>query len=158
MDAGHFRKVMGHFVSGVTIVTGRHGEEEPFGLTASSFISVSLEPLLVLVSVGVESVTLPRLLAAGAFGVNILAASQRDLAMRFAGADRGGRFEGVDWTAGPITGSPVLGGALAWLECRLWRSVEAGDHQLLLGEVLGADPAQGEPLVYFRGAFHGLAP
>jgi flavin reductase (DIM6/NTAB) family NADH-FMN oxidoreductase RutF len=157
MDPGHFRKVMGHFVSGVTVVTGRIGLEEPFGLTASSFTSVSLDPLLVLVSVGHTSATLPRLLEAGTFAVNVLSEAQQELAYRFAGTDRGGRFDGLVWNPGPATGSPLLAGSLAWMECRLWRSVTAGDHDLLIGEVVGCECSPGDPLVYFRGGFHRLA-
>lgn len=158
MDAELFRTVMGHFVSGVTVVTGQKDAGDPFGLTASSFTSVSLDPLLVLVSVGHGSATLPRLLDAGSFAVNILARGQEEIAYRFAGTDRGGRFQELDWTPGEATGSPILGGALAWMECRLWRSVPAGDHELVLGEVLGASPSAGEPLAYFRGGFHRLVP
>lgn len=158
MDADLFRTVMGHFVSGVTVVTGRDASGDPFGLTASSFTSVSLEPLLVLVSVGQGSATLPRLRAAGAFAVNILSSGQKDIAYRFAGTDRGGRFQELDWSPGEATGSPVLGGGLAWMECRLWRSDTAGDHELVLGEVLGAASSPGDPLVYFRGGFHRLVP
>jgi len=157
MDPGQFRKVMGHFVSGVTVVTGRSGSEEPFGLTASSFTSVSLDPLLVLVSVGHDSATLPRLVEAGALAINVLSESQKELAYRFAGADRGGRFDGLAWSPGPSTGSPLLSGSLAWMECRLWRSVTAGDHDLLIGEVLGCEASAGDPLVYFRGGFRRLA-
>lgn len=158
MDADLFRTVMGHFVSGVTVVTGRKGAGDPFGLTASSFTSVSLDPLLVLVSVGQGSATLPRLVEAGSFAINILSAGQEEIAYRFAGTDRGGRFQELDWSPGEATGSPVLGGALAWMECRLWRSVTAGDHELVLGEVLAAAPSEGEPMVYFRGGFHRLVP
>lgn len=158
MDADLFRTVMGHFVSGVTVVTGRNGSGEPFGLTASSFTSVSLEPLLILVSVGQGAATLPCLAEAGAFAINILCTGQEEIAYRFAGSDRGGRFQNLDWTPGESTGSPVLGGALAWMECRLWRSVPAGDHELVLGEVLGAATSVGDPMVYFRGGFHRLVP
>jgi len=157
MDPVHFRKVMGHFVSGVTVVTGGSGGVEPFGLTASSFTSVSLDPLLVLVSVGHTSATLPLLVEAGAFAVNVLSESQQEVAYRFAGTDRGGRFDGLTWSPGPATGSPLLSGSLAWMECRIWRSVAAGDHDLLIGEVLGCESSPGGPLVYFRGGFHRLA-
>lgn len=155
MDSRRFREVAGHFVSGVTIVTGRDSAGEVFGLTASSFTSVSLDPLLVLVCVDRDSVTLPRLLEAGAFAVNILPAGAGELARRFAGRDREGRFAGLPWVPAP-SGSPVLGEALAWMDCRLWRSVEAGDHLLLLGRVEGGDARDGDPLVWFRGGFHHL--
>lgn len=155
MDSRRFRDVAGHFVSGVTIVTCRDSSGELFGLTASSFTSVSLDPLLVLVCVDRESVTLPRLLESGAFAVNILPAGMGELARRFAGRDREGRFAGLPW-APAATGSPVLEGALAWLDCRLWSSVEAGDHLILLGKVEAVDARDGEPLVWFRGGFRHL--
>jgi 3-hydroxy-9,10-secoandrosta-1,3,5(10)-triene-9,17-dione monooxygenase reductase component len=155
MDSRRFREIAGHFASGVTIVTACDPDGEVFGLTASSFTSVSLDPLLVLVCVDRDSGTLPRLLESGAFAVNILSQAGGELARRFAGRDRDGRFAGLEWRPAS-TGSPVLRDALAWLDCRLWSSVDAGDHQVLFGEVVSGDAGGGRPLIWFRGGFHRL--
>lgn len=157
MDPRRFRDVAGHFASGVTVVTARDADGGVFGLTASSFTTVSLDPLLVLVCVDRASATLPRLLRASAFAVNVLPEGTEELARRFARSDREGRFQGLEWSPGP-TGSPVLGSALAWFDCRLWQDVEAGDHRVLLGAVEDAGAREGRPLVWFRGGFRELDP
>jgi len=157
MDPQTFRKIMGSFPTGVTLVTGRSAEGEPFGLTANSFTSVSLSPFLVSVCVGRSSDTLSRFLDARAFAVNILAAGDEELALRFASSDREARFATGSWR-NEGTGSPVLEGALGWVDCRLWQSVDAGDHVILIGEVERGDRRDGEPLLYFRSAFRRMMP
>lgn len=155
MDPRRFRDIAGHFATGVTIVTARDAAGGHVGLTASSFTSVSLHPLLVLVCVDRNSATLPGLLESGAFAVNVLPEGAAEVARRFARNDRTARFEGLGWHEA-ATGSPVLEAALAWFDCRLWKRVPAGDHEVLLGEVLRGDASGGRPLVWYRGGFRRL--
>ena len=151
----HFRRVMGHFPTGVTIVTSRHDNGTPCGLTANAVASVSLDPLLVLVCVDRTSETQGSIARGGSFAVNVLAAEDEDLARRFAHGDRGERFEGLALSQGG-SGSPILSRALAWLDCRVKVIHEAGDHSIVVGEVLSCDARDGEPLVFFNGEFHGI--
>nr|WP_245240572.1 flavin reductase family protein [Streptomyces spiramenti] len=144
---------MGQFASGVTVVTTRCGDGGAVhGATVSSFTSVSLRPPLVMVSLDRRS-RLSALLAGGPFGVNVLAAGQSRLALRFAG--RGGPVdEDVEWQDGGP--APRLAGAVAHFTCAPWAAHDGGDHVLYIGEVLGFDAPGGEPLVFHGGAFHAL--
>jgi 3-hydroxy-9,10-secoandrosta-1,3,5(10)-triene-9,17-dione monooxygenase reductase component len=152
VDQAKFRHVLGHFVTGVTIITATDRDTtEPVGLAASSFTSVSLDPPLVLFCAGRSSTTWPRIQAAGRYCVNILNDDQELLARQFAG--KGDKFVGVGWRAG-ATGSPVLESALAWLDCLVESEIVAGDHLIVVGRVqaLGAKD-HGGPLAYFRGGY-----
>ena len=151
--ADDFRRTLGHFASGVTIVTGSHGGGQ-VGLTCQSFFAVSLDPPLVAFSPAKTSHSYPRIRAAGAFCVNILAEAQQDLGRVFSrsGADK---WADVRWTAG-VTGSPILDGVLAWVDCDLEAEHEAGDHWLVLGRVRALQGSDHRPLVYFRSAFERL--
>jgi 3-hydroxy-9,10-secoandrosta-1,3,5(10)-triene-9,17-dione monooxygenase reductase component len=150
-----FRRVMGHFPTGVTIVTSRRGNGDPCGLTANAVASVSLDPLLVLVCVDRASVTHGCITQGGSFAISILSSEDKELARRFAHSDRAGRFEGVDLSQSS-TGSPILARALAWMDCRVREVHEAGDHSIMVGQVLSCDARDGEPLVFFRGEFHRI--
>ncbi len=155
-DPQAFRRVIGHFASGVTIITAR-ALEGPVGFTASSVASLSLDPLLVMVGVSEGSETLSAIRSTGAFGVNILTREQRGIAERFASPDRESRF--VDLRlAGSSTGSPLLRGSLAWLDCTLHAEVPAGDHVVAIGRVQACQAFEGEPLLYYRGDFGRWAP
>jgi 3-hydroxy-9,10-secoandrosta-1,3,5(10)-triene-9,17-dione monooxygenase reductase component len=148
-----FRKLLSQFASGLVVLTV-FVDGEPHGVTCQSFFSQSLEPPCVATSVSRRSSTLPYLRLAGSFGVNILAANQDALAMQFARKDVD-RWAHVPWKLS-AQGNPRLEGALAWMDCRIMTDVEAGDHAVLIGEVLDAavlDP-DADPLIYFRGAFH----
>jgi flavin reductase (DIM6/NTAB) family NADH-FMN oxidoreductase RutF len=139
------------WTSGVTIVTTRWNNEN-YGLTASSFTSVSLEPPLVSVSLTTALHTNTIIKELGRFAVSILADDQIDLGMRFAGMlpDIEDRFEGLscELTAG---GSPIIPGCLAWLDCRVSQSVEAGDHTIFVAEVVAAWVREdGKPLLYYN--------
>jgi 3-hydroxy-9,10-secoandrosta-1,3,5(10)-triene-9,17-dione monooxygenase reductase component len=150
-DVAHFRAVLGHFCTGVTIVTGLEGEE-PVGLTCQSFVSLSLDPPLVAFSPGKSSKSWPRIAPSGAFCVNVLTADQEDLGRVFAnsGADK---FRGVGWRAGE-TGSPILQDSLAWIDCRIVAQHDAGDHLIVIGQVVELSAAKsGKPLLFFRGGF-----
>ncbi|MEW2512972.1 flavin reductase family protein [Streptomyces sp. NPDC046870] len=154
--AGAVREVLGHFATGVAVVTAG-GPAGPLGFTCQSFVSLSLEPLLVSFSPARTSRTWPRIRTAGTFGVNVLAAGQADVSAAFAGSGND-RFRGVGWSPGP-GGAPRLDGVCAFVSCELWDEYEAGDHTLVVGRVLalGADPAR-EPLVFHRGRYRALDP
>lgn len=156
-DELHFRKVMGHFATGVTIVTSRTASGEPRGLTASAVSSVSLRPLLLLVCLSRGSSTRNAVLRSGVFAVNVLEVADRALAKRFARGVREERFDGLEYEQA-ATGSPLLADALAWLDCRVYDSHELGDHTVVIGEVSGCDARTGDPLVYFRGRFGSFSP
>jgi flavin reductase (DIM6/NTAB) family NADH-FMN oxidoreductase RutF len=148
-----FRRVLGHFPTGVVIVTAID-DGAPVGMSIGSFTSVSLDPPLIAILPAKTSASWPRIAAAGTFCVNVLHARQEGLCRTFAtsGADK---FAGVRWRPSP-SGAPVLTGTLAWIDCSLEQVVEAGDHYIALGRVrsldLSADQAT-EPLVFFRGGY-----
>jgi flavin reductase (DIM6/NTAB) family NADH-FMN oxidoreductase RutF len=130
-----FRAVMGHFATGVTVVTAT-SPEGPVGMTANAVCSLSLDPLLLLVC----------------FGVNVLAAGQEELARLFASkAPEHAKFAGVAHRVDE--GIPVIDGALAWVGCRLERLVPGGDHTIGIGAVEAAESGGGDPLLYYRGAY-----
>ena len=155
LDLRELRRVLGSFATGVTIVTALDAMRHPRGMTANSFTSVSLQPPLVLVCVATESFMWRTFAAAGYFAVNVLSGHQIALSKRFA-ERHSDRFDGVDWSPG-VTGAPVLEGVLAHLECRRYRDIEAGDHMILLGEVVGFDRDAYPPLVFHRGDYATLA-
>ena len=130
----NFRTVLGRLPTGVVVVTGGD-PEQPSALVVGSFMSVSLEPPLVAVSPAKTSTSWPAIEAGGQFCANVLGEGQEDLAKCFAQTG-GNKFEGVSWTPAPATGSPLLEGVAAWIDCRIYERYEAGDHWLVLGEVL----------------------
>jgi 3-hydroxy-9,10-secoandrosta-1,3,5(10)-triene-9,17-dione monooxygenase reductase component len=150
VTATELRSVMGHFASGVVIVSGfdRLG---PVGLTCQSFFSLSLEPPLVALAPSHASTSWPRIAATGSFAVSILSAAQEDLCRSFAisGIDK---FNGVTWRSAH-TGSPIIEGALAWVDCRIEAVHEAGDHYLVVARVLHAGHVDGQPLLFYRGGY-----
>lgn len=154
-SAEEFRRVMGHFATGVTVVTSRGPEGEPVGLTVNAFTSVSLEPLLVLVCIHNRASGREPLLGAGHFAVNILAEDQEALALRFASKYAAERFHELEIREGSL-GSPVVPGALAWLECRVHAVFPGGDHSVILGEVVDYHARRGRPLLFFQGRLRGL--
>ncbi|MHA3701700.1 flavin reductase family protein [Jatrophihabitans sp. YIM 134969] len=148
------RTVLGHFLSGVTVVTAMDDDGEPVGFTCQSFSSLSLEPPLIAIFPARTSSTWPRIRDIGRFCVNVLAQGQADLSARFAGP--GDRFDGVAWSASPL-GSPQLNGVVAWIDCTLWREYDGGDHTIVAGHVehLGAVSEVG-PLAFHRGTYAQL--
>jgi 3-hydroxy-9,10-secoandrosta-1,3,5(10)-triene-9,17-dione monooxygenase reductase component len=154
VDPARFRTVLGHFATGVTIVTGG-GEGGPAGVSANSFTSVSLDPPLVLVCMAHSSGTWPRIRETGAFAVNFLGEDQEEIGRRF-GARGPDRFSGLGWDAG-VTGSPVLAESLAFVDCRIEDEYEAGDHVIVVGRVVDLGVIQeGRPLIFWRGGYGGL--
>jgi flavin reductase (DIM6/NTAB) family NADH-FMN oxidoreductase RutF len=147
-----FRRVMGSFASGVTVVSVAEADGTPTGFTASAVTSLSLEPRMLLVCVSDRSSTLAAVKAAGKFVVNILGAHQQEVAQQFA-TRREERFGGIRWHAGPATGAPVIDGSLAYAECILRETCTGGDHVILMGEILAGDAHEAEPLLYFRGRY-----
>lgn len=151
-QAREFRDVLGRFATGVTVVTGQVGAE-PVGVTCQGFMSVSLEPPLVLFSIARASRSWPRLRESGAFCVNLLAADQVAISEQMAAHD-GDRFTGLSWTPTPGTGSPLLAGVIGHVDCRIHAVHEAGDHWLVLGRVVGLGAAEGgAALTYYRGRY-----
>jgi flavin reductase (DIM6/NTAB) family NADH-FMN oxidoreductase RutF len=150
-----FRRVLGHFATGVTILTTTDAESRPTGLTVSAFCSVSLDPPQILVCVDHKSQSYPALRDGACFAVNILACEHEHVSRRFA-TTRLDKFDGVPWTPGRL-GVPLIDGALAHLECRTMSRHIEGDHTILVGRVEEARNGAGEPLLYFRGKYGRLA-
>lgn len=157
-DQDEFRKALGQFATGVTIITAMSGGE-PAGVAANSFTSVSLDPPLVLFCVARTSSTWPKIEQARKFAVNILGEHQESVSRVFAkrGEPEKGSLRGQGFTIGE-TGAPILTGCLAFLECRVAEKLEGGDHSIFLGEVVhqGVEEEM-RPLVFFRGGYHNLA-
>jgi len=153
----HFRAVLGHFASGVAIVTARENGEA-IGMTVQSFCSLSLDPPLILLCPALSSTSWPKIEKAGRLCVNLLAEGQADLARQFAqsGSDK---YRGVAWVAAPHTGSPVLQEALGWIDCEIQEIHPGGDHVVVICRVLDlqAVPAV-RPLVFFQSGFERIMP
>ena len=151
VDPQVLRDVLGHFASGVTVVTALTGEG-PAGFTCQSFSSLSLDPPLVAFAPARTSQTWPALRAMGRFCVNLLAEGQGAVSQNFArsGVDK---FAGVPWSPS-AHGSPVLDGVVAWIDGELWAEYDGGDHSIVVARVLdlGADPDR-RPLLFHRGAY-----
>lgn len=150
-DPHAFRDALGSFVTGVTIVTARDSEGRPFGLTANSFNSVSLDPPMVLWSLSLMSRTLPVFRDAENWAVHVLAADQQAMSDRFATPGEG-KFDGLAVADGP-EGAPLLEGYAARFGCRARFEYEGGDHAIFLGEVVDFDRREAEPLIYHGGSY-----
>lgn len=151
MDKKQYRNALASFPSGVTIVTVFDAQGDPWGLTANSFTSVSLEPPIISVCIAKSGRVFPTLQDSNTFAVNILSTDQRDLAMHFA-SNTENRFDGTPWTVN-ADGAPLLPDASAQLDCIVHARVDAGDHEILLGRVIGFETNPTPPLVYCRGTF-----
>jgi flavin reductase (DIM6/NTAB) family NADH-FMN oxidoreductase RutF len=156
IDARAFRDALGHFASGITIVSGIDADG-PIGFTCQSFYSVSVDPPLISFSVMTNSTTYPRIRETGRFAVNVLSHHQDAVASQFArkGTDK---WAGISWTP-TAAGTPVLHDTLMWLDCEIWAEHEAGDHLIVIGRVVEMSPAEWhrhEPLLYFKGAYRHL--
>jgi flavin reductase (DIM6/NTAB) family NADH-FMN oxidoreductase RutF len=159
VDVSAFRKAMGSFPTGVTVVTVASGDGSMHGVTVNSFSSVSLDPMLVLVCLNETSRAMGLIERAGAFGVNVLSAGQRDISSRFANRHRpagSAMFDGVPLEPG-VTGCPILAGAAASFDCWLRQSYRAGDHLIVLGEVVAlVHRPRLEPLIFHAGTYKSL--
>lgn len=155
VDARSFRKTLGCFPTGVTVVTTLADDGSPVGVTISSFCSVSLEPPLVLFCLDKKNSNLESFKSSGHFAVNVLRDSQREVSIRFA-SRMDDKWAGVQHHAWD-TGSPILPGCLANLECRTVSQHDEGDHIIFVGRVERLDYSQaGQPLIYYRGAYADL--
>ncbi|UUU22964.1 flavin reductase family protein [Streptomyces sp. DSM 40750] len=179
VDQAEFRRVLGHFATGITVITapgaptaptvsgapatddsepGEHPDDRPAGFACQSFSSLSLDPPLVVFMVGRTSTTWPRIARAGVFCVNVLGADQGELCRRFAvsGTDK---FAGVAHEPAPVTGSPRLIGAPSWIDCAIHAVHTGGDHLIVVGrvEALGTGGDESGPLLFHRGRFGGFA-
>jgi flavin reductase (DIM6/NTAB) family NADH-FMN oxidoreductase RutF len=155
-----FRDAVGMFTTGITVIAAR-SQRLGHGMTANAFASVSLDPLLVLVCVVRDALMHKVLEEVGRFAVSVLAADQEDLARYFSDAGRPtgmAQFLPVAWHPGPLTGAPLLDGALAYLECDVEAAYDGGDHTVFLGRVRGVEraSADGDPLLYFGGDYRRM--
>ena len=152
-----FRDAMGRLATGVTVVTSLAPDGRPIGCTANAVTSVSLDPPLLLACMKRNSASLPVFQRTGRFGVSVLRVGDEEVARRFSGGRRIDRFRGLELH--DASAIPILAGALSWLECRVWNSVDAGDHTILVGEVVAHGIGEaGRPLVFFGGEFGTFTP
>jgi len=152
IDSARYRQVLGHFPTGVTVITAA-GPDGPAGMCVGSFASVSLDPPLVAFFAGKTSTSYPAIEAAGHYCVNILGDDQEEEARVFAGKSAD-KFAGIGWRPAAATGAPVLHDVIAWIDCRIETVHEAGDHWIVVGRVLELEVGhEGGPLVFFRGGF-----
>jgi flavin reductase (DIM6/NTAB) family NADH-FMN oxidoreductase RutF len=154
------RDALGCFPTGVAVITGLATDGSPFGLTVNSFTSLSLDPPLILWSLRSGSPLLPCFHGGARFAVNVLGSAQEPVARQFA-SPRPDRFAGIRWRPGPVGqthlfGLPRLEGAVAYFDCRLQDSHDAGDHRILIGSVERFATAGGEPLLFVQGGFRAL--
>jgi flavin reductase (DIM6/NTAB) family NADH-FMN oxidoreductase RutF len=155
IDPRDFRRALGTFATGVTIITAAVADGKPVGLTCNSFASVSLNPPLVLWSLLAFSPSMATFQNASHFAVNVLGVSQRDLARQFA-TPADDKFAGVDWTPG-LGGAPLVAGTVAAFQCRTVARYYGGDHIIFLGAVEAYTYNHDEPLLFARGGFGQFA-
>ncbi len=156
-DADGFRRTMGNFATGVTVVTTKNGKRL-HGFTVNSLTSLSLDPLLVLICVDKQASAHAELESSGAFGVSILSADQEEISSLFATSaePKDDALRKVEFRSGR-SGVPLIEGALAWLECAVEEVLEGGDHSIFIGRVTdGGLGDEGDPLLYFRGSYRRI--
>ena len=158
-----YRHVLGHFCTGVTVITGVSadadgtGGRRPAGFACQAFAALSLTPPLVLFCPSTSSRTWPAIAARGYFCVNVLADGQQDIARRF-GISGPDKFAGLSWSPSR-SGAPILSGVLTWVECAVTAAHEAGDHYLVIGRVTELGPSRpGRPLLFYRGRYAEMDP
>jgi flavin reductase (DIM6/NTAB) family NADH-FMN oxidoreductase RutF len=154
-DSAKFRQVLGHFPTGVVVVTAI-ADDEPVGLAIGSFASVSLDPPLVGFFPGRSSRSWPRIRAGGAFCVNILGDGQEEISRVFASRDED-KFSAIGWKPGR-TGSPIINDVTAYIDCEIESITQTGDHDFVLGRVVDLDVGhEGSPLIFYRGGYSRLS-
>jgi len=154
IDKNELRRVMGHFATGVTVITTRSKSGKLHGLTANALTSVSLAPPLLLICVDKKADSYPSFEESKVFTVNILASDQEGVSRRFA-VSGGNKFEGVSHRIG-ANGAPILEGTLGYLECAIVNGLDGGDHTIYLGEVLQAETREAKPLLFYRGGYREI--
>ena len=155
IEAQELRRVMGHFATGVTVITTKDKDGAPQGLTANAFMSLSLNPPLVMISVDKGATCYACFEPGNGFNVNFLSEDQEDVSRRFAtkGIDK---FADLKWRAAG-NGAALIDGAIGQVECKITACHDGGDHTIVVGEILGV-AAEGErPLLFFRGKYQKLA-
>lgn len=151
-DSATFRRVLGHYPTGVCVVTAVEQDGVATGMVVGSFTSVSLDPPLVAFFPAKSSTSWPRIEQAGKFCVNVLASDQQALCKQFA-TSGGDKFAGVSHRVS-ANGSPILDGVVAWIDCTLEAVHKAGDHYIVLGRVVALEASTpGRPLLFFQGAY-----
>jgi flavin reductase (DIM6/NTAB) family NADH-FMN oxidoreductase RutF len=156
IDTQELRRVLGHFATGVTIITTKDIAGEPFGLTANAFTSLSLNPPLILICVDKAAQCYSCFVQSNVFTVNFLHEGQEEISRRFAtkGVDK---FAGLNWHEG-AHGAAILDDAIGYLECKIVQSYEGGDHTIIVGEVLHGLASGDRPLLFFKGRYQRLPP
>jgi len=150
-DPERFRQVLGHFCTGITIITAAH-DGEPIGFSCQAFTALSLDPPLVLFCPALTSTTWPRIEQTGYFCANVLTADQGDLATLF-GRSSADRFTTVDWVP-DSAGSPIINGVLTWVSCKVVGTHTIGDHYVVIGQVLElGECGPQRPLLFYRGRY-----
>ncbi len=149
-----FRDVLGHFATGVAVVTTCHEGSAPIGMAVNSFASVSLDPPEILWSVSSSAPSRDAFALHGAFAVNIMSEHDKDRIMQFA-RPSDDKFRGIEWQPG-WRGVPVLSHAIATLECETKQMIPCGDHEIVVGSVRAIERRDGDPLLFFRGQFSTL--
>jgi len=154
IDSHELRRVLGHFVTGVTVITTKDITGAPFGLTANAFTSLSLNPPLVLICVDKAAQCYSCFADSNVFTVNFLREDQEEISRRFAtkGVDK---FSGLKWYQG-ANGVAVLDGCIGCLECKIAETYEGGDHTIIVGEVLNGVATGDHPLLFFKGKYYRL--
>ena len=157
IEPTRFREALGHYASGITVITSLM-DGEPIGFTCGSFYSVSMSPPLVSFSVMSSSASFPKIRQAGRFAVNILSDEQIEISKQFArrGTDK---WHGVEWQESPL-GNPIIAGSLHWLDCEMYAEHAAGDHMIVIGEVKALNLQEATttlPLLYFKGQYRNIA-
>lgn len=151
MDDRLFRNAMGSFATGVTVIAAET-EEGPRGMTANAFMSQSMNPKLVIISLKEDAQMLYKIKESKQFSVNILSDEQQELSMTFAGQTQNDREIAFDY----LDGKPVLGGALAQVACNVKSEYIEGDHTLFIGEVTDIHLEEGDPLIFSKGKYRAL--
>jgi flavin reductase (DIM6/NTAB) family NADH-FMN oxidoreductase RutF len=155
IEKSELRRVMGHFATGVTVITTFSNEGKIHGLTANAFTSVSLEPPLLLICVDKKAESYPSFEQSGVFTVNILADDQEDISRKFAITGTPDKFEGISYRLG-ANKAPILNGSLGYIECKIAAVYEGGDHTIYLGEIQQAETRDGKPLLFYRGGYRAI--
>lgn len=155
IEKNELRRVLGHFATGVTVITTCDEQGQPFGLTANAVTSVSLVPPLILICVDKQADTYPYFDRSKVFAINILSDRQETISRRFAtsGIEK---FEGIGYRKNDI-GCAILDDAVGHIDCRIVQSYDAGDHTIYVGEVESAEAEDISPLLFFRGGYRKLA-
>lgn len=158
IDGRRFRQVLGHFPTGVVVITAKGGDERHFGMAVGSFTSVSLDPPLVAFLPDRKSTSFPKIRETGSFCVNVLTADQEHVCRAFASKAED-KFADINWHAAPFSGAPIIDDAVAWIDCDIEVVHEAGDHYIVVGRVreLNVDSSS-LPLLFFQGGYGRFAP